>query len=164
MNPLRLRRTREEELTELARMEQASDTLPFIVPYTLERHRLAFARDDVDYWSICGPEDQLLGFAIVALDTDGESVELRRIVVAEKGRGYGREAMVRIGRLCAAEYGRRRIWLDVFNFNERGRRLYETLGYRFLREEPHERGALRVYENELQPQRGADEANHLAGY
>ncbi|GAA2579363.1 GNAT family N-acetyltransferase [Microbacterium binotii] len=45
-----------------------------------------------------------------------------------RGRGYGRAAML-LAERYVAERGARELALNVFGFNERARRLYESLGF-----------------------------------
>lgn len=123
---------RQAELSQLALfsvMEQDPDSSPYILPTTLEQHRQNFARDEIIYLAICSAADTR-GFIMLALDPDGFSLELRRIVVADKGRGTGRQAIATLENYCRQHLQRRRIWLDVFEFNQRARQVYSGLGYR----------------------------------
>lgn len=117
-----------EELAVICEMEQG-DARHSIVPYSLHRHREEIGKPDIVYKSI-RRSDKLIGFMILALDPDGQSVELRRIVVAEPGRGIGQRVVGMVRELCRTEFGRRRVWLDVFETNERARHVYERCGYR----------------------------------
>ena len=120
-----------DELGAFAEMETAADTAEFILPYGLERHRREFERDDIRYLSIFD-DDVLAGYFILVLEADGRSVEFRRIVVAAARRGIGQAAIRLMENYCREDLGRERIWLDVFEFNQRGRHIYEKLGYRFF--------------------------------
>jgi len=125
---------RESEPTELARfceMERAADTREYITVSSLQAHRQQFARPDIVYLSIY-TDAGLAGYIILALEGDGETVEFRRIVVADKGRGIGRAAISAMEGYCRGRLRRRRIWLDVFESNHRGRHVYEKLGYRLF--------------------------------
>ena len=64
----------------------------FIMPYSLERHRIEFANDAVIYKSVWD-DNELIGFLLLALDPDGRSIEFRRIVISPSGRGYGKIAV-----------------------------------------------------------------------
>ena len=119
------------ELSEFAGMETAPDTGEYILAYDAARHRAEFERDDIVYLSICR-QKELVGFFILALDPDPDSVELRRIVVAERGQGIAQAAIPLMENYCRDVLGRGRVWLDVFDFNQRGRHVYEKLGYRYF--------------------------------
>jgi len=132
------------ELAAICEMEQGG-ARHFILPYPLERHREEFVKPTVVYKSIRRGET-LVGFVILALDPDGLSVEFRRIVVSEPCRGLGTRAVELVRDVCRRELGRTRIWLDVFESNERARRVYEKAGYSRFGTSDHEGRALLLYE------------------
>lgn len=72
-------------------------------------------------------DGEAVGYVILA--NLHKSVELRRIVVAEKGRGYGRAAVRQIKRLVFEELGAPRPWLDVKENNSRARHIYTSEGF-----------------------------------
>jgi len=129
-------------------MEQDADTSPYILPTTLEQHRQTFDRDDIIYLSI-DDNGKLAGYFILALDADGSSIELRRIVIASKGQGTGQAALRAVETWCLEKPGRRRVWLDVFDFNARGRHVYSSLGYRLFDQRDCEGKKLLFYEKYL---------------
>lgn len=132
------------ELPAIYEMEQG-EARHFIFQYSLERHREEFAKPAVVYKSIRRGEN-LVGFVILALDPDGLSVEFRRIVVSEPGRGVGKRAVELVRDVCRHELGRTRIWLDVFEANERAKRIYEKAGYSRFGASEHEGRTLLLYE------------------
>ena len=136
------------ELDIVCELELDADTLPYILPTSRARHETNMARDDMVYLSIYR-EDRFAGYFILVLEADGESVEFRRIVIAEKGAGTGREAIVRMEEYCRDRLGRSRIWLDVFDFNDRGMHLYPSLGYRYTGEQELDGNRLLFFEKSL---------------
>ena len=117
------------ELRAFIVMEADRAAAEYILPYTLERHQQEYERDDIVYLSILR-QRELAGFFILALEEDGTSVEFRRIVVADRGRGTGQHAILAMETYCRHKLKRERIWLDVFEDNDRGRHVYGKLGYR----------------------------------
>ena len=71
---------------------------------------------------------QTVGYALIRLDPKSEIFELRRIAIAEKNKGYGREAMEALFKFAFEELGTNRFWLDAYPDNVVGIRLYESLG------------------------------------
>lgn len=132
------------ELPAICEMEQG-EARHFVLPYPLQRHQEEFAKPTVVYKSIRRGEN-LVGFVILVLDPDGLSVEFRRIVVSEPGRGLGKRAVELVRDVCRRELGRTRIWLDVFESNERAKRVYEKAGYSQFGTSEHEGRALLLYE------------------
>jgi RimJ/RimL family protein N-acetyltransferase len=116
------------DLAEICKMEQG-DARHFIMPYSLQRHQEEFGKPHVHY-KLIRRSGKLNGFLILALDPDGQSVELHRIVVAEPGHGVGKQVLKIVRELCRTEFGRRRVWLDVFETNARARHVYEECGFR----------------------------------
>lgn len=126
---LRLVDTTGAHLDALCAMEREADTSPFILATSRETHHRQLGDPAGRYKSILGPGDEMVGFVILKLDPDGRSVELARIVTACKGRSYGTRAMSLVEAVCRDQLDKSRIWLDVFEFNHRARRVYEKCGY-----------------------------------
>ncbi len=71
-----------------------------------------------------------VGYIIVAGLRDPHAcVELRRIVIGPKGRGFGREALRWVVRQAFTEWNAHRLWLDVKENNHAARALYESEGF-----------------------------------
>ncbi len=126
---MQLREARRAELADFVAMEQQADAAGFILPAVLADHQAAFDRGELIYLAI-DDRETLAGFILLAPEADGDSVEFRRIVVRDKGRGVGQRAIRLLEDWCRERLRCRRIWLDVFEFNTRARHVYEKLGYR----------------------------------
>ena len=142
-----LRNSKREELSHICDLEQ-SEARNFIIPYSLERHLEEFAKSGMAYKSIWR-SDRLIGFLILALDSDARSLEFRRIVISDAGRGYGKRVVPMVDAICRYEFGRTRIWLDVFETNERARHLYEQCGYHGFGKSEHQGRTLLLYEKTI---------------
>ncbi len=71
-----------------------------------------------------------VGYIILAGLADvNQSIEFRRIVVTEKGKGYGKQALRLVKKLAFDELKAHRLWLDVKEHNVRARHLYEAEGF-----------------------------------
>ena len=144
---IELRPTRADELALLVQLENAPGTREFVTPNMLDVHRTNLARDDFVYLSIL--ENQaVVGVIILHLDADPHSVEFRRIVVGDKNRGIGQQAIRAMEAWCRS-LGRLRVWLDVFETNLRARHLYEKLGYRCFGQSAFEGRVLLLYGHDL---------------
>jgi len=89
---------------------------------------------NVIYLSIMNQGD-ISGFIILSSDNDFKDIEFRRIVVASKGKGVGQLAIKAMEQYCAAILKANRIWLDVFETNNRGQHIYQKLGYKVFKSE-----------------------------
>ena len=145
---IELRPARSDELTAFRDMEQHPEAERFVAAEELAVHRERFQRPETRYLSIL-TEGRLVGFILLLLDADGESVDFKRIVLAERGGGLGQVAIATMEEFCGSALGRTRIWLNVFEDNARGRHIYEKLGYREFRTEPFEGRTLHYYEKRL---------------
>lgn len=116
------------ELSNFMSLEQHQDAAEFVTQNSLKEHLDAFFDPQISYLTITD-KDELVGFILIALDEDKKSVELRRIVVAEKNSGVGQVVLMLLEDYVRKEIGRSRIWLDVFTNNERAIHIYQKLGY-----------------------------------
>jgi RimJ/RimL family protein N-acetyltransferase len=105
------------------------DTAPFILPWTLEQHAAALSDPDLCHRIVVGPTGPV-GFVLLAgLAGRHGSIEFRRLVIVDKGRGYGRSAVRSVQHLAFEELQVHRLWLDVKSHNTRARWLYEAEGF-----------------------------------
>jgi RimJ/RimL family protein N-acetyltransferase len=141
---LLIRNTKCDELVPICDMERGK-ARNFIIPYSLDRHMAEFERSEVLYKTIWRA-GRTIGFLILVLDSDARSVEFRRIVISEPGRGYGKRVVGMVDEICRNELGRGRIWLDVFETNERARHVYEQCGYRRFGKSEYKERTLLLYE------------------
>jgi len=125
---LRLRRTREADLDYVVAAEAAPDAAPFLAPSPREEHA-GFIADPAQRHLIAEAGGQRVGFALLRLHLADHAVELRRLAVTEKGRGYGRATLRAVARAAFEEHGAHRLWLDVKPHNERARALYRSEGF-----------------------------------
>ena len=85
-----LRNSNSDELEVFARAEKEEENALFVIPYSLNKHLKEFSKAEVRYKTIYDTRDgRLLGYIILRLEEDAESVEFRRIVVFEKDKGIG---------------------------------------------------------------------------
>lgn len=116
-----------KDVCSFVQMESAQDTSCYIIPYSEQQHIAQMEKQQIRYLSIFH-ENTLVGFVILALETE-DRVEFRRIVIANKGQGFGQTAMQMVEQYCKQELQKTRIWLDVFESNQRGIHIYQKLGY-----------------------------------
>lgn len=129
-----LRESNKSEVPFFVEMEQLNCTSEFIIPYSTNKHLAEMSKNNVIYLSIL-TNDGLSGFIILIID--GNSVEFRRIVVSHKENGIGQKAIKAMEYYCSDKLGCHRIWLDVFQSNQRGKYIYQKLGYEQFKSEPH---------------------------
>ncbi|RBO54456.1 hypothetical protein DSD19_03460 [Rhodovulum sp. BSW8] len=79
---------------------------------------------------IWSPEGRPLGFALFCeIGNPSGRVELRRLALAETGRGLGRAFLAALVRHAFTKLGASRIWLDMASDNDRAHRVYLAAGF-----------------------------------
>ena len=66
---------------------------------------------------------------LIGLNNPDRSIEFRRIVVAKKRYGYGRQAIRLIKEIVFQKFKAHRLWLDVMAHNEKAYALYLSEGF-----------------------------------
>ena len=130
---IELKESNKENLNLFSDWENLDGIREFIFPYSIERHIEEFEKDEMIYLNI-NYNSKAVGFVLLKLEDDEKSIEFRRIVVVERGKGIGQRVLNEIEKYCVSKLKRKRIWLDVFDFNERGIHIYEKQGYKKMGE------------------------------
>jgi ribosomal protein S18 acetylase RimI-like enzyme len=145
---IELQESTREDLKLFFNWEYLDGIREFICPYSLERHKEEFDKDEIIYLSI-NYNSNLVGFVLLKLEDDKKSVEFRRIVIVERGKGIGQQVLDEIESYCLNKLKRSRIWLDVFSFNKIGIHIYEKQGYQGIDEIDVEGKRAFIYEKLL---------------
>jgi len=128
---IELRRTRLSDLDFVLNAEQADENYAFVSTWTRAQHELALSNPDGLHLIIERCLDQQpVGYIIMAgLEQAHQSIEFRRMVVTEKSKGYGREALRCVKKMAFEDLHAHRLWLDVKDFNLRAIKLYKSEGF-----------------------------------
>lgn len=130
-NLLLLRRTTPEDLDFVLPAEQHEENRLFVMAWPRAQHQEALANTDLLHL-ICETvaNARAVGYIILAgLQNANQSVEFRRLVITDKSRGFGREAVKLVKELAFETLNAHRLWLDVKEQNHRAKRLYESEGF-----------------------------------
>ncbi len=130
---MRLCLLNETHISALIKFESDSDTSVFISPYSFEKH-LEEIHNPLNRYLGIYEMGFLLGFFIIGIEDEGNRIEFRRIVINQKGFGYGQKAIKELEEYCIALWNTKSIWLDVYKFNNRGIYIYKKLGYKKIDE------------------------------
>lgn len=125
-------KTSESQLDYVVALEQEEHNREFIFPYSKQKHRNILQDPDILHLLVKEKlNHEIIGFIILAgLESQHLSLEFRRIVINTQGRGFGRASLQLVKRFCFKELGFHRLWLDVFEHNERAIYLYKSEGFR----------------------------------
>ncbi|MBU8785405.1 MULTISPECIES: GNAT family N-acetyltransferase [Bacillus] len=128
---INLRYSTVKDLEFVCRLEADQENARFIIPWSIDIHKKALEDKDILHLII---EERLshepVGYMIIAgLKNPNKSLELRRITIAKKGMGYGKEAFRIIKNWAFHVYNANRLWLDVKEDNVRAFHLYQKQGF-----------------------------------
>ena len=128
-SPITVRVTTSKDLLFVIQTERHPDNAPYIGQWSEARHRDAIASPNEAHF-IIEIDAQPIGYLILTgLNDVHEAINLRRIVIVPKGKGYGR-AVLRWVKLYTFESLQfHRLWFDVIDTNERAKMLYLSEGF-----------------------------------
>lgn len=126
-----LRFTKEPDLDFVTLTEAAAENRPFIGQWSWEQHVVSLTDPNYRHFIMERKDDQKrVGYLILhGLVDPGHAILIRRIVVAEKGKGYGRQTLRLAKHLAFDTLGANRLFLDVVTYNDRARHLYQSEGF-----------------------------------
>ncbi|HUI57660.1 MAG TPA: GNAT family N-acetyltransferase [Bryobacteraceae bacterium] len=124
-----LRSATRDDLPYILTLERKSFEQGFVGTDDLSVHESRLSDPDCRYF-VLELDGKRAGYAILrGLASTNGSIELKRIVVAQPGRGTGRAALGEILDIAFQELLAHRLWLDVYEDNERARHLYRDMGF-----------------------------------
>lgn len=124
-----LRPTRREDVDWVLGVEGHPDQRPWVTQWSRERHE-RFMGEAMCEHRVVEQANGRCGYLLLrgAGHPDG-SIELVRLVVTRKGAGIGRRVLRATLHHAFDACGAHRLWLDVFEHNERARGLYSSEGF-----------------------------------
>ena len=128
---LRARATTETGLGTILAMEGEPANADFVLQWPREKHLELMADKYWGHWTLEAADDgRIVGYAILrGMNRPDRILHFNRLVIAEKGRGFGREAMRLVKKYAFEQAKVHRLWFDVFADNERAIALYLSEGF-----------------------------------
>jgi diamine N-acetyltransferase len=128
---IRLRQTLDSDLGFVLKAERSDENSEFVIAWTYEQHKQALSSKDLLHLIVERYDDnKSIGYIILAgLEQPHQSIEFRRIVITDKGKGYGRQSLELVKRMAFEELSAHRLWLDVKEHNLRAKHVYEAEGF-----------------------------------
>ena len=121
--------TTSKDLDTILDMERSPENAHYIFQWKRDRHAAAIEDANIAHLKIV-LEDEIIGYVIlIGLNNSDRSIEFRRIVVAKKGYGYGRQAIRLVKKMVFNEFKAHRLWLDVMAHNQKAYALYLSEGF-----------------------------------
>jgi diamine N-acetyltransferase len=118
------------DLQQIVALERLPESRRYVGQWTEERHARAMAGPDARYFVHEDENGKVQAYVLLlGFEEDPSSIEFKRFVVAQPGRGLGRRLLAEILRLVFDEFGAHRFFLDVVEDNVRARHLYRSFGF-----------------------------------
>lgn len=128
-----LRPTQIIDLDYVLTAEYNQENSLYITNWSREKHIEALTKPDSAHLIVEAHQTNQLekvGYVILqGLSNPHGSVELMRLVITQKGQGYGRSTIELIKEMAFKKYHAHRLWLDVKDFNYRAQSLYKSIGF-----------------------------------
>ncbi|MDZ8078028.1 MAG: GNAT family N-acetyltransferase [Nostoc sp. SerVER01] len=125
---LYLCKTEEADLDYILGAETNDENRQYIIPWSREQHLQAMLNPDIAYLIV--KKETRVGYVILAgLLDSSKTIEFRRIVITEKGKGYGKATVEIVKKLAFETYNAHRLWLDVKVQNEIAQAVYKKSGF-----------------------------------
>jgi len=128
---VRLRPTGEIEVPFVLATEQDPINSHFVKQWSREEHLAALSDPNIGHYVVETVANRsLVGYLIaVGLQNANGKIFLKRFVIADKDKGYGRQALRAFQEFVFGQLGFTCIWLNVYHHNQRARKLYQSEGY-----------------------------------
>jgi RimJ/RimL family protein N-acetyltransferase len=128
---MQLRLARLDDIPRIMAIERIPEYRTFVGNWSQEEHHAKMTGEDRRYFVAESESGEMIAFAILrGVASPHRSIRLQRIVVANPGRGIGRQMLTGILDYVFRELKAHRLWLDVFETNTRAQHVYESLGFR----------------------------------
>ncbi|KAF3885536.1 MULTISPECIES: GNAT family N-acetyltransferase [Nostocales] len=128
---MQLRQANIDDIDFILSQERRDEYATFITLWSRDEHNKNITNPDKRYFIIENESGQPSGYVILSgLQSLNRSIELTRIVVTKPGSGYGKRVLPILIKMIFDEYKAHRLWLDVFEHNQRARYVYQTCGFK----------------------------------
>lgn len=130
MSGVRLRPSAPADLAFVTALERDAENREIIGQWSDEEHLAAMRGENGRWHTIIERDGRPAGY-LIAYDcrAAGGGVHLKRILVGDKERGTGKEAMRLFLEQTFARLAPAFIWLNVYGHNARARAVYRALGF-----------------------------------
>lgn len=123
--------TTKDDIKFVLKLEQDPMNSPYVVQWSYDEHANALLSKNCRHF-IIKSRDTGLNIGYVILDdvtNKAGSINLRRIVISDKGNGVGRITLKLIKEFVFSKLLAHRLWLDVCIDNKLAYKLYESEGF-----------------------------------
>lgn len=120
-----------DDINFIVELETSSENAAYVSQWKASEHKAAIESAAYGHW-IVATSDRRVGYIVCDdLRSNGRGYYVRRMVVVEKNKKYGREALGKLVDYARNELGANLIWLSVAKSNTRAQRSYLSQGFVF---------------------------------
>ncbi len=123
--------TEPQDLDDIITMERDKENSKYVYNWTKEKHIDAIESNEWMHITIRKTDSlNIVGYMLLhGINSEDEVIDLTRIVIQAKGMGFGRKSIKLTKKFCFEVLRCHRLWLDVYDYNLRGIKLYESEGF-----------------------------------
>ena len=122
--------TNSDDFPTIIEWENNPENRDFIFLYSFAEHQEVIDDKDQLHLKLIDNQGVMVGFIILrGLQNPNLSVELKRIVINEKRKNYGKMTLQLLQNLVFDKLKKHRLWLDVFTDNPRAKHVYKSVGF-----------------------------------
>lgn len=120
-----------EDLDKIIEIENDKENSRFVYQWTKDRHIEAIKDENWMHITIKDKNNEnIVGYMLLdGIKSKHDTIELTRIVISDKGKGYGRQTIKIVKKLCFEKLACHRLWLDVYDYNTKAIKLYKSEGF-----------------------------------
>ena len=123
--------TEPQDISFVLQVEMEQENAQYVGQWSFEQHMNALGDIDILHLLVKNMAGKNVGYMILKGMTDpNDSIEFMRVVVTEKGLGYGKNVLSLIKKWCFEVRHAHRLWLDVRENNDRAQHVYESQGFK----------------------------------
>jgi diamine N-acetyltransferase len=128
--PMRLRLAIRNDIDAIMQIERMPGFENFVGRSSRDFHEDAMQSADYAYLAGLSDDGEIDGFALLSqLTNEQGNICLKRLAVAEPGKGFGRAFLALVVDWVFSETQTHRFWLDHILSNDRARHVYEHVGF-----------------------------------
>ena len=121
--------TEQEDLDTILAIEESPENSPYIGHWERSQHQAAIADPNMAHFKVTSA-GRTVGYVIlIGITNPDKSIQLKRIAIAQKGLGFGRQAIRLVKKIVFDRFNAHRFWLDVMIHNMRASTLYLSVGF-----------------------------------
>lgn len=126
-----LKETKESDIPFVLEAETDPANSSYVDHWDYTRHSDSLMESDIRHMIVfCEDKNRAVGYVIMAgFSGIHKCAELKRLVITEKGRGYGKQAVDLIKEMVFNVLNFHRLWLDVRDYNTLAIELYKKNGF-----------------------------------